>query len=421
MAAAETQLSALPYQEALGHYLQTEEPETWAWFDSAQARSEYAEALRVDLLKKTYRLDPAAYPELFAALADAKARLGLEVPVTIYQSQRNEQLNAALLYLPGEAHIVLEGGLLQLLSPAELRGVLGHELAHYVLWSHHGGRMLLVDRIVHAMAADPRAEASHVESARLMRLYTEIFADRGALLVTGDPHTVIAGLVKIHTGLTQVDPASYVRQAEEIFSRAKVKTDGVSHPEAFIRARALMLWAENAPEVDAEIARMIEGERSLDQLDLLGQQRLTALTHRWLQLFLRPTWFRTEAIRGHVRLFFPDFDFAGEGHRDDALLTELRSAASSIRDYFCYLLLDFAAADPELELEPLRAAFALASELGWDERLESLVVKELKLKKREAQRLRAEARAAAAEDAAAPMPDALRRNPSEAAPANDDE
>jgi hypothetical protein len=30
--------------------------------------------------------------------------------------------------------------------------------------------------------------------------------------------------------------------------------------------------------------------------------------------------------------------------------------------------------------------------LGWDERLESLAVKELKLKKREAQRLRAEAR-----------------------------
>ena len=35
-------------------------------------------------------------------------------------------------------------------------------------------------------------------------------------------------------------------------------------------------------------------------------------------------------------------------------------------------------------------AFTLASRLGWDERLESLVVRELKLKKREAQRLRAE-------------------------------
>ncbi|MES2696493.1 MAG: M48 family metalloprotease [Verrucomicrobiota bacterium] len=400
MAASELKLSALPYQEALSDYLKTEEPETWAWFDSAQVRLEYADSLRLELLKQAYRLDPAAYPDLFAALADAKARLGLEVPVTIYQSQRNQQLNAALLYLPGEAHILLEGGLLQLLSPAELRGVLGHELAHYVLWSGGDGRMLLVDRIAHAMANDPRAEPSQIESARLMRLYTEIFADRGALQVTGDPNVVISGLVKIQTGLAQVDPVSYVRQAEEIFARAKVKTEGVSHPEAFIRARALMLWAENAPNVDAEIARMLEGERTLDQLDLVGQQHLTQLTRRWLQLLLRPAWFRTEPVRGQLRLFFPDFDFVPEDERDDALLAELREASNTVRDYFCYLLLDFASVDPELELEPVRAAFALAGEVGWDDRLESLVVKELKIKKREAQRLRAEVQAPAEGEAA---------------------
>jgi hypothetical protein len=82
-----------------------------------------------------------------------------------------------------------------------------------------------------------------------------------------------------------------------------------------------------------------------------------------------------------------------EGHKDAALLEELRGASNTVRDYFCYLLLDLVAADPELEVEPLRAAFALTSQLGWDERLESLIVKELKLKKREVQRFRAEARA----------------------------
>jgi hypothetical protein len=230
-----------------------------------------------------------------------------------------------------------------------------------------------------------------------MRLYTEIYADRGSLRVTGDPAVVISALVKIATGLAQVDPASYVRQAEEIFARAKVKTEGISHPEAFIRARAVMLWAENAPNLEQEIARMIEGDRSLDKLDLLGQHRLTALTRRWLQLFLRPAWFRTDTVRGQVRLLFPDFDFAVEDHRDDALLAELREASISVRDYFCYLLLDFSAVDAELETEPLKAAFVLATALGWDERLEALVVKELKVKKREAQKLRAEARTAAAE------------------------
>ncbi len=402
MAATESPLHALPYHDALRDYFQTEEPETWAWFASAQAQTEYAEALRLDLLKQTYRLDPTAYPELFAAVIDAKAKLGLDVPVTLYQSQRAQQLNAMLLYLPGEAHIVFDGGVLQLLNPAELRGVLGHELAHYVLWSAAAGRQLLVDRIAQGMATDPRAESSHLESARLLRLYTEIFADRGALQVTGDPVAVISGLVKMSTGLAQVDVPSYVRQAEEVFSRTKVKTDELSHPETFIRARATMLWAENSPQADAEVVRMIEGERSLDKLDLLGQRHLTALTRRWLALLLRPAWFRTDAVRGQVRLFFPEFDFATEAHRDDALLDELRASANNVRDYFCYLLLDFAAVDPELEDEPLRVALALAHELGWAERLESLAAKELKRKKRDVQKLRAEVLNADSEKDAAP-------------------
>ena len=400
MAASESTLCVLPYQEALANYLKTEEPETWAWFASTEALSSHAESLRVELLKQTYRLDPAAYPDLFAALSDAKAKLKLDVPVTVYQSQSSRELNAALYFLPGEVHIVFQGDLLKLLDPAELRGVLGHELAHFVLWSGSDRQFLVADRIAQAMASDPRAEPSHVESARLMRLYTEIYADRGALRVTGDPIAVISGLVKTQTGLAQVDAASYLQQADEIFARAKMKTDELTHPEAFIRARAVMLWAENAPNVDAEVRRMIEGEPLLDKLDLLGQQRLTALTLRWLQLFLRPAWFRTDAVRGQVRMFFPEFDFATEGHRDDALLDELRNASTSIRDYFCYLLLDLAAVDPELDLEPVRVAFTLASELGWDERFEALVVKELKMKKREAQRLRAEARAPVADESA---------------------
>jgi hypothetical protein len=97
-------------------------------------------------------------------------------------------------------------------------------------------------------------------------------------------------------------------------------------------------------------------------------------------------------VRGQVKLYFPEFDFAAEDYSDVALMTELRSVGTNVRDYLCYVLLDFAAVDPDLESEPLREAFKLTSELGWDSRLESLIVKELKMKKREAQRIRAEAR-----------------------------
>lgn len=383
--------SPLPFHDALASYLQKEEPETWAWFASAQAQSDYAESLRLDLLKKTYRLEAQAYPELFVALSEATTKLGLEVPATLYQSQSNRESNAALCYLPGEAHVVFEGSLLQSLNPQELRALLGHELAHYRLWSEQGQRYLIADRIIQAMAGDSRAEPSQVETARLMRLYTEIYADRGSFLVTGEAAPAIACLLKTSTGLSQVDVDSYLRQADEIFSKSKVRTEGLSHPESFIRARALSLWAAGTADVESEITRMIEGPLALDRLDLLGQARLTDRTRRWLQLHLRAPWFQTEPVRAHARLFFEDFVFPSQTHEDDSLLVELREAENDVRDYFCYTLLDFAVADPELEEEPLKAAFALAHLLDWDDRLEALTIKELKYKKRDAQRLHTEA------------------------------
>lgn len=387
MAPSATHHRPLPYHEALADYLGRVEPEVWAWFASAKAQTDYADGVRLDILKQTYRLEPSVYPELFQTLDQARTALTPGLPVALYQSQRNLGLNAAIYCLPGEAHIVLEGNLLQLLTPAEMLGVLGHELAHYKLWNEAGGRFLVTDRIAQAMAAEPRAEASHVESARLLRLYTEIYADRGALLVTGSVAPVVSGLVKLHTGLAQVDAVSYLQQADEVFARSKVRTEELSHPEAFIRARALRLWGEDAAS-DQEVTRMIEGAVNLDKLDLLGQQRLTGHSRRWLSLLLRSPWFQTDAVRAHARLFFPDFTFAGPDHTDDALLADLRQLPPDTRDYFCYLLLDFAAIDPELEDEPLKAAHALAHQLEWGDRLEALSVRELKLKKREAKGLR---------------------------------
>lgn len=392
----------LPYHEALATYLREQEPETWAWFDSTQAQADYAENVRLDLLKQTYRLEPTTHPALFEALTAAQARLGLgAVPATLYQSQTAQHNNAALCYLPGEIHIIFEGGLVELLEPAELAGVIGHELAHYLLWSNR--QHLIADRVAQGVASDPRFEPAHVETARLARLYTEIYADRGALEVVGDPDAVIRGLVKIATGIRQIDAASYVKQADEIFSRAKVRTEGVSHPEAFIRARALALWAARGDAgeaaVDAEVARMLEGPLSLDRLDLLAQHRLTGLTRRWLECLLQPAWFHTEAVRGHARLFFEDFSLPppAASPDDDAFFAQLREAETSVRDYLCYTLLDFAVADPELEQEPLREAFRLAARCGWADRLETLAAKDLKLKKREVQKLRAEAEEPAGE------------------------
>ena len=386
-----TQLQPLPYHEALADYLSNAEAEAWEWFASAQAQSDYAEELRLELLKQTYRLDATTYPEAFRMLEQARACLTPDLPVTLYQSQKNHGLNASIYHLPGEAHIVFEGNMLQLLTPAELLGVFGHELSHYRLWNDAAGRFFIADRMAQAMASEPRAEPSHVESARLLRLYTEIYADRGALCVTGEPGSVISGLVKIHTGLTQVDADSYVKQADEVFARSKARTEGLSHPEAFIRARSIKLWADKSPEANAEVTRMIEGAVSLEKLDLLGQYRLTDFTRRWLRLLLHAPWFQSDPVKAHARLYFPDLQFPVTDHADEELLAALRESPVNVRDYFCYLLLDFSAVDPDLEDEPLKAAYALAQKVEWEDRLEALSVKELKLKKRDAKRVREEA------------------------------
>jgi hypothetical protein len=389
MSALENILEPLSYHVELRDYLRSQERELWNWFASAQAKADYTENLRLELLKTTYRLDAEGHPELYQGLNEAKSRLQLEIPVTLYQAQNSPQINAMLFYIPGEGHVVFSGPLLTLLNADELKSVIGHELAHYHLWQRDEGEFHIADRLIHAVANDPRAAASHEQTARQYRLYTEIFADRGSLQVTGDPNPVVAGLVKIETGLSQVSAASYLKQAEEIFANGNIATEGVSHPEAFIRARALALWQARGENASSDINKMIEGGTTLDDLDLIGQKRLAVATRQVLEQLLKPRWFQTPATLGHAKLFFDDFRPI---NGDSAALNHaLRFNDTKLQEYVCYLLLDFVKADPELEDMPLAAALELSRQLEFDAAFEKLAARELKMKVRDVRRLKEQA------------------------------
>ena len=402
METPEHHLDPLPYHIEVRDYLKASEPDLWRWFASARAQADYTEQLRLDLLKSTYRLDPVAHPDLHRSLDEAKARLQLDIPVTLYQAQNSPQPNAALLFIPGEGHIVLSGPILSLLNREEVQSVLAHELAHYRLWQWESGDLNIADRLLQAVAVDPRSLASHQETARRFQLYTEIFADRGSLRVTRSLETVVAGLVKLQTGLPDVSASAYLRQADEIFSAQNVSTKGLSHPEAFIRARALALWRDAPASAVARISAMIEGAVSWNTLDIPAQARLTANTRTFLEQLLQPAWFQTPAVLGHARLFFPDFQPAPAAKAPADASATFSFNDPALREYVAYLLLDFASADPQLEDLPLAAALNWSLALGLDSQFEKLAAKELGRRLRDIRKLRDQADAMLAKAAEQP-------------------
>jgi len=372
----------LPYHRAIVEHLRSAEPALCKWFSSTQKREKEADAVRLDLLKSTYRLDSTSQPKVYELAAEAAGAMQLLCSVTLYQSQSGGELNAGLAYLPNEAHIIFSGPLIDVLSESEVRAVLAHELGHFKLLAAEAGEYLTANDLLRALAVDAGAGPAAAESARLFNLWTEIYADRWACHVSDNPGVAIAALLKTSTGLAEVNAESYLRQAEEIFTRGSERTEHISHPEPYIRARALKLWSERGDEAQTEIERMIEGGLSLRRLDLLGQKHAADLTRRFLKALLAPPWFQTESVLAHAGRFFPDFAMAAEPPDGDALKKDIAAGDESLHDYLCYLLLDFLTADRELGDPAIAAAILLARNTGIDERFAELVHKELGLGKK---------------------------------------
>jgi Zn-dependent protease with chaperone function len=380
-------LERLAYHVELCKFLRQSDPEVWRWFASRRLSPRYAEDTRFELLKSAYRLERETSADLYLAADQVAARLAIAAPLTIYQAQNPAGLNAALAYVPGEVHLVLHGPIATQLSSTELAGLLGHELAHYVLWHDWDGELLNASHMLAALVNDPHSHPAHAATWRLFCLYSEIFCDRAALAVVGELEAAVSTLVKVETGVAEVDPRAYLRQADEIFARGPVSAEGITHPEAFIRARALRLWHEQGRGAEAEIDRMLAGSPALDQLDLLEQRRVAAATRRVLDAILCHKWLQTDVVLAHARLYFDDYAPLADLLLDARLADEVRVQPDSLRDYYCYVLLDVATADRSLEEAPLAAALALAEKLAIKPRFLELVRQELKVRKNQLERI----------------------------------
>lgn len=376
------------WHQQLLHYLQTERTALWQWFSGVRYRAEAAAARRLELLKTAYRLDRTSAAVLYLQCDAILGRMHLDVPVTLYHAQQHATgLNASLPWLPGEAHIVFSGPVLETLTDEEVECVLAHELAHFELLSLQQGAYGIVDEILSATVSDPSVDVAHERTWRNFRLYTEVYCDRRALQVTENLDACVRALVKMDTGLKRVSAAAYRQQAGEILAADSGGSDQVTHPEMYLRARALELWADSPQDCDQLVAMMVEGPLQLQLLDLLQQHELMQVTISFLQHFLKRAWLRTPVVLGYARQICSNFEVTEPVQSLSTVCSVIDQCDVELRRYFCCLLLDLATIDPDLDEAALAAAFLLAGMVGLTDEFRALAAEELAIGKRSLQRV----------------------------------
>ncbi len=390
-----TGLQPLAYHVDVTERLARLEPEGWRAFGETAGRS-YPDGLHADLVRAAYRLDPGSHPRVGAAVAQAGAALGVEVPVTVYQLEDRAGADAALLYRRSEAVVTLSGDLLDRLTDPELTALFGHELAHHRLWSLDGGRYGIADRMLDALALDASTPEAFLETARRWNLATELFADRGALAACGDLEAAISCLVKAATGLREVDPAGYVRQAEAADPASGSR--GQTHPETVLRAWALHRW--QATGTDDAVTTLLRPALDLDRLDLTDREVLEQATRDLIEGFLAQGWADSEQVLAHARSFFPGIaaprpaptEIGAGIHalatiqseaiaRPEEPATPIALAgvtpSETVARYLGYVLLDLATVDPDVQELALVSASELARQRGFAGIFDDLATTEL--------------------------------------------
>ena len=349
----------------------------WAWGTSQTVRNEQIAEMRETMLRETYRLEPESHQNIHGACQRAMLALGIDAPVTLYQAGGNE-MNASLCFIPGEILIVLLGPMVERLDEDELVALFGHELAHYQLWSSFNGEFYAANSILDHALAYADASASLIETNRLFRLHTEIYADRGAAVAVGGIEPAIKLLLKTTKSIAKPDAQAYLRQAAEIESRA-TGSKGESHPEVFLRVQALDKWWRIEAGGENWIKNRILGPMSLSSLDLMRQIDLTNLTQSYLLELLQDSSLRTDAVLTEIKTLFPHWPDCAKRLNPDEL--NQTNSDQSIGEYFTAISFDMAMADLDVRDDILSAGARAAERISSVENYKTALKRDLKLSK----------------------------------------
>ena len=373
-------LEPLTYHRRVADTLASKEKELWGWFQSDTFAEQYQREAQLRLSKSALELgrDGNANNVRRYELAEAaRDKLGLAADIVLYQSQdAGGAPNAMLHYIPGQITVEFCGRVLELLDEDELLDLLGHEIAHYKLYQEEGGRHHTAVRLVHWICRRDDCPIIWLETARRLSLYTEIYCDTAGFIVTGNRDVSIRGLAKMVADFKDADAKAYLAQAETILAQEKSGSQGLSHPELYIRAKAIANRdALDAQGFEGSLVPLIEGPLDIESLDILSQESLQDLTRSLIDCFARPEANRTEAVMAHARHFFPKYRWPAKSAISTIVLPD---TTSETRDYLAYVLLDLAHCDQAHAEDALGTALVVARQCGLDAAFRKVARKELR-------------------------------------------
>ncbi len=208
------------------------------------------------LLTGSLRLTRALAPEVADALSVCREALGYDGPVEMFVKPDPSYGAFAMKSATGPIAIGLTSRLIEAMTPAELRFVVGHELAHCA-FAHF-------DLPMPAVAAVEDLAGTIVSRPVAIELYlwcraAEISADRAGLVCTRDVEAAASAFFKLSSGLStsrvHTDLSSYMSQIDALAAapaaRQKPRDDDdtlecfSTHPYAPLRLRALCAYAKS--------------------------------------------------------------------------------------------------------------------------------------------------------------------------------
>lgn len=233
----------------------------WAYWNSDQL------VLR---MYQAQEVDAASAPELYGMVAELANRAGLPMP-RVYIIDEDQPNAFATGRDPEHAAVAATTGILRLLTPRELRGVLAHELAHIrhrdtlistlsasiagaistlaqfgMLFGGRGDEREGVHPLVALLVMIVAPIAALIIQMAISRT-REFEADRGGAEISGDPEALAAALQKIH---------AYAHQLPMPTAEAHPETAQMMIVNPLTGGGLMNLFSTHPP-VEARVARLL--------------------------------------------------------------------------------------------------------------------------------------------------------------------